>query len=138
MDLNDLSLDASQIETGAWVQDIPELGNIRIKTRGLGNADWRRLAAKLALAVPRSKKDGSGMITDPEERDRITTECLVQTALITWEGLTAGGQAVPFSQVKARELLSDPRFRRFRDGCLYAASQVAEGMGEAVEAAEKN
>lgn len=138
MDLNDISFDPTQLEAGAWVQDIPELGNIRIKTRGLGNTDWRRLAAKLSLAVPRSKKDGGGMITDPEERDRITTECLIQAGLIDWDGLTADGAPIPFSQAKARELLSDARFRRFRDGCIYAAGQVAEGFGDAAEAAEKN
>lgn len=125
MKLNELAVDPERQEKGAWVDDIPECGALRLKVRGSQNADWRRMQAKLVDAIPRQKKLGGRI--DPDEQDRLITSLLLNTCLLDWEGLDdEQGNPVPYDKDTARMLLTEPMYRRFREGVQWAANIVAE------------
>jgi hypothetical protein len=123
MKLSDIAVDAGRIEQGEWVENIPEMGDLRLKVRGIGNADWRRLMSKLIDAVPRNKRMGGRV--DPDTMDAITTQLLSSACLIDWANLD-----VPYSKQKASELLADPQYRALRDAVMWAASQVGQAIEE--------
>ena len=125
MKLSDLKIDPIKFEQGAWVDNIPQLGDIRLKVRGINNADWRRLQTRLIEAVPRAKRPNGRV--DPGEMDRITTSCLVNTCLLDWDGLLDDeDQPLPYSKAAADKLLNDPAMRRFRDAVAWAAERVSD------------
>lgn len=126
MDLSELKSDA---ERSDWVREIPDMGDLALHVRGIGNADYRKLMTKLVDAVPRSKKV-QGRI-EPTEMDRIQATCLNSTVLLGWDNLNSGGKAVPYDKETASKLLTDPKFRRFRDAVIWAATLVAETEEEA-------
>jgi hypothetical protein len=136
MDINARRIDVQKREEGDWVTDIPDWGDLRLKVRGINNADWRRLQAKLIEAVPRQKRL-RGMI-DPEEQDRINRTCLLNTCLLDWANLSDNGSAVPYSKETARALLFDPECEPFQDAVTFAARVVAERMDNAAEDAVGN
>ena len=137
MKLSEVAVDTRRVETGDWVDNIPEMEGLRLKVRGSQNRDWRRLQARLLTAVPRKKRPG-GQI-DIEESERIINQCLVQTSLLDWDGLFGDdGKPVPFSPQMAEKLCTDPDYRRFRDACLYAANLVGEQNQQDIEDAAGN
>ena len=131
MKLSSIEVDPDKIEQGQWIGNIPEDGDLELKVRGLQNADFRRLQGKLVEAVPRAKKVGGRL--DPDEQDRVTNQCLAATVLLGWRGLEDDNGPIPFSKEKARELLMDPRYRRFREAVIWAASVVGEEQAAALE-----
>jgi hypothetical protein len=138
MKLSAVAIDPVAHEEGEWVDNIPEMGDLRLKVRGFGNSDWRRHASKLSAAVPREKKRG-GIVDDPQEIDRINTSCLVNACLLDWSGLSDDAdQPLPYSKAKAAELLNDPSLRRLRDAVLWAASTVGEQLAASKEAIAGN
>lgn len=137
MKLNDLTVDPVKVEDGDWVSDIPNLEGVRLKVRGLGNAKFRKLQARLFDAVPRAKRVGGRL--DPDEGDRIAGICMRETVLIDWDGITDDdGLTIPYSKDLAGTLLSDPAYRPFRDGVAWAAGVVGEQNTAADEDDAKN
>lgn len=136
MKLSGLKINAKVAEQGAWVDNIPELGEIRLKVRAAGNRDWRRLQAKLIAAVPRKHRvDG----LDPDEQDRINAICILQAGLLDWDHLEGDdGQPLPYSKETASKLLNDPEMVKFRDGAMWACATVAERDAEEAETIAKN
>lgn len=133
MKLSSLKIDADKIEGGDWIDNIPDMGDLRLKVRGIQNASYRRMQSKLFDAVPRAKKQGGRV--DPDEMDRITSQCLAATVLIDWDGIEGeNGEPLPYSKEQASQLLTDPNFRRFRDAVIWAASQVGEDEAEGEQA----
>jgi hypothetical protein len=129
MKLNDLKIDVSRFEEGAWIDNIPEMGDLRLKVRGINNSDYRRLQQKLFEAVPRAKRPGGRI--DPDEQDRITTSCLLSACLLDWDGVEDDdGNALPYSKPAATKLLNDPALRRFRESVIWAATVVGEQVAE--------
>jgi hypothetical protein len=127
MKLSNLAIDADAHEQGEWVSDIPEMGDLKLKVRGIGNADWKRHQSKLFAAVPREKKRGN--IIDPDSQDAINTSCMLNTCLLGWDGLTDDDdKPLPYSKETAKKLLEDPSLRRLRDAILWAASTVGDGV----------
>ncbi|APX83978.1 hypothetical protein BV511_04135 [Methylorubrum extorquens] len=132
MKLSSLKVDAAAIEDGEWIGNIPEMGDLEVRVRGLNNAKYRRLQTTLIDAVPRAKRQGGRL--DPDEQDRITASCLNATVLLDWRGLEGeDGQPVPYSKDLATDLLTKPEFRRFREAVIWAASQVGEERAAADE-----
>ncbi|KQQ13281.1 hypothetical protein ASF53_13990 [Methylobacterium sp. Leaf123] len=132
MKLSSLKVDAVAIEDGEWIGNIPEMGDLEVRVRGLNNAKYRRLQTTLIDAVPRAKRQGGRL--DPDEQDRITASCLNATVLLDWRGLEGeDGQPVAYSKDLATELLTKPEFRRFREAVIWAASQVGEERAAADE-----
>lgn len=136
MKLSAIKVNADAIEHGAWVKNLPEMGDLELKVRGIGNAEYRRLYASLADAAPRSDRQ-DGRLT-PEASERIATRCLLDTVLLDWRGLEDDAGPVAFSKETAEKLLTDPNFRLFRDAVAIAASRVAETREQAGEEAAKN
>ncbi|KQT13994.1 hypothetical protein ASG40_19400 [Methylobacterium sp. Leaf399] len=137
MKLSSLKVDAAKIEGGAWVGNIPEMGDLRLKVCGLQNARYRRLQSKLTDAIPRAKRQGGRI--DPDEMDRVTAICLRETVLMDWSGLeNEDGSPLSYSKEVAGEYLTKPEFRRFREAVIYAASVVGEDDAEADKADEGN
>jgi hypothetical protein len=132
MKLTNIKTSDARRQTGDWVKDIPEMGDLGLKVRGIGNADYRILQGKLINGVPVNERRG-GM--KPETQDRIAVELQVETLLEDWRNLTdERDQPIPFSKEKARELLSDPDFVALRDAVSYAATVVADLQDEAKQA----
>lgn len=124
MKISSLKTDLIAIGQGQWIDNIPEMEDLRLKVRGIGNVDYRRAFDAKVASVPAAKKIRG---LDPAERDRIVGECLVETVLLDWDGLTDdAGQARPFSVEAARPFLTDPAFARFRAAVIWAASVVAD------------
>ena len=136
MRLRDIAIDAHAIEQGEWVDDLPGLDGVRVLVRGIGNADYRRLQAKLMRKVTPAESI-NGM--SPERGDEITTKLLAETVLLGWEGIEDDdGAPLAYSKEKAVELLADPALRRFRDGVMFAATTVGERRAAQAEADAKN
>lgn len=137
MKLSATRIDPVKLEQGDWVDMIPELDGLRLKTRGLGNRDHRKLQAKLLDAIPRGRKVGGRLL--PEDQDRVTARLLLETCLLDWDGLEdESGAALPYSKEQAEFYLNAPEHVKFRDGCLWAASVVAEIADAGIEADAKN
>lgn len=125
MKLKDMTVDAVSIEQGSWVDNVPEMEGLRLKVRGIGNKDWRKLQNKLQQNVPRKKRVGGQL--DPDEMDRITSICLRDACLLDWDGLEGDdGQPQPYDKKLADKLLSEPQYRKFRDAVIWAATVVGE------------
>lgn len=135
MKLSQAVVNVAAQEQGAWVGEkygtpIPELGDLCLKVRGLGNADFRKLQNRLVDAVPRKKRIGGRVA--PDEQDRITVICLRDCCLLDWENVEGDGvvgevgKPVPYDKKAADMLLSDPRYSRFRDGVLWATGVVGD------------
>lgn len=125
MKLSDMKIDNDRLEQGAWVGDIPEMGDLRLKVRGMGNSDFRRMQQRLYDAEPRQFKVGGRL--DPDRQDAILATCILATVLIDWDGVTDDAdQPVAYSREFAKTLLTEPAYRRFREAVTWAASTVAE------------
>jgi hypothetical protein len=145
MSLAKIRAEGKRAIEGAWVNgQIHGLGDeLQLKVRGRWNPEFRALHAKLQAQVPNSRKTRTefGMEITPAEGDRIITECLIETVLVDWKGLTLTDddpEQLPFSKEKARELLTDPELAPFRDGVLIASGHVAKEGKEVFEADAKN
>lgn len=137
MKIGEIAVDIDRVENGAWVDDISDMGGLRLKVRGSNNRDWRRLQSKLLDKVPRKKRHGGRIDTD--EAENITNQCLLHACLLDWDGLTENdGKPIPYSREKAEELLTDPQYRRFRDAVFNAANLIGDQNAEDVEDAAGN
>lgn len=136
MKLSDGIINTEAQEKGDWVENVPEMEGVRLKVRGAGNADWRKLEARLLAAVPRKKRVGG---LDPDEQDRITSECIFACGLLDWDGFeNDDGTPLPYSKEVARQILFQPEYQRYRFGVLWACNIVAEQRREDSEDIAKN
>lgn len=125
MKLSAGKINVAALEQGAWVGNIPDMGELRLKVRGSNNADWRELERKLITALPREKKI-RGLI-DVKEQDAITCECLFQTGLVDWDGFEDDeGKPIPYSKELARDICFNPEYMRYRMAVSWACNVVAE------------
>lgn len=136
MDLSGLKTNTAVIEQGGWVDNIPDMGDLRLKVRGRGNSKWRRLESQLMGSVPRGKRL-NGRI-DTAEIDRIVAICIRDAGLDDWENLKDGDLVVPYSKEMAATLLTDPQYRAFFDACVWACAVVADGSAASLEDDAKN
>src|SRR5262245_51267024 len=85
MKLSEAKVNVAVQEEGDWVDNIPELPGVRIKTRGANNRAWRRMSTRLYDSIPRSKRIGGRV--EPETMDGIMTNLLVECGTLDWDGL---------------------------------------------------
>ncbi len=124
MKLSERKIDPRMKEEGAWVENIPEWQDLKLKVRGSGNKAWSRLESKLITAVPR-KRRMNGL--DPEDRERINGILLRDTSLLDWSGIDGeDGKPEVFSKELANKYLTQPEYEAFRQAAFWAASVVAE------------
>lgn len=132
MELSSIRQNIKAIEAGAWVKDIPGLGDIALKVRGFSNADYARRSSELVAGLaPHEKRD-------PDMQVKLARQLLLETVLIDWRGLADGGKPVPYSREQAEKLLTEPEYRDFADGVSWAAAVVGKIGEEEVAASAKN
>jgi len=137
MKMSDIAIDPEKLEHGAWVGDIPELGDIELRVRGMGCAEFRKLQSKLIEAIPR-KRRLKGKLRQ-EDNDDVMDACLHRVILLDWRGIEGeNGTPQPYDRDLALRWIKEPRFRKFREGIIWAAATVAEDIGEATDAALGN
>jgi len=137
MDINNLKRSTDRVEGGDWVGDIPEMGDLRLRVRGLGSAQYKAIMSRKSRAVPRQDRERDGSIKD-EVLHRIRGEALHEAILLDWDGLTAGGQPFGFDASVALNWLTDPEYQDFHFATLYAAGVVGKERAEAQEELGKN
>lgn len=132
MDLKSRKIDPVRQEQGAWVDKIPEWGDLRLKVRGINNSDYQILQESLISERPRLDRLRGSI--PKEEREHITATLLLDTVLLDWANVSEGGEPVPFSKEAARKYLFDPEYVEFRGAVAWAAGIV----GAAGEASAKD
>lgn len=152
MKLNEIRVDSARVEAGEWIKDIPDMGDLELLVRGIGNTDFQRMQSKLYQATPRAERVGG---LSPKASAAIQAKCLAATVLMGWKGmlepvLDAKGQPtldakgepvyqeVEFSKELAAKLLGNPDYVAFRDGVVWAAQQVGANRTEDVAEVAKN
>lgn len=135
MKLSSIRVDAVKIEGGAWVGNIPEFGAVRLKVRGFGSTEDKRVQKEATDAIPRNEKIGG--ITS-EASDRIMSARL-KAALMDWDGfIDEDNKPLGYEKTMADGMIDAPEFVRFRDAVAYAASIVGEQRAETKDETAKN
>ncbi|RAI44704.1 hypothetical protein [Rhodoplanes roseus] len=115
----DIKTNSARQESGAWIGDIPEMGDFEVRVRGAQCASARALRNKLIRALPaKLRTDPAGIPI--EELDRIETEVILGAILLEWRNW----EDEPYSPDTARRVLADPDLAAVRDAVLWAAMQV--------------
>lgn len=123
MKLSSLKINSAVLEQGRWVSEIPEMGNVRLKVRGLGNSDYRALMDRLIDSVPREERIRG---LSPAKQDEFVAICLRDTVLEGWDGFeNEDGTPMPFDKELAGQMLLDPDFQRFNRAVQWAANVVS-------------
>lgn len=135
MDISALKRDSAAIASGQWVDQIPGMGNIRIKVRGFSSPEVVEARSRKERAVPLDQRHRDGSLR-AEVANAIFVETLSDAAFLDIEGLTAGGK--PVTADEARKLLTDPDYGPLADAVAWAASAVDKGTAEATEELAKN
>jgi hypothetical protein len=137
MDIKNLKRDVATIEAGQWVKDIPGMGNLELRVRGMTNKLYMADNQRRARAIPSEGRGRDGSLT-VDSATNILGESLAATVLLEWRNLEDGGVAVPYDKAMATEWLTSPEFTQFRDAVVYAANVVDIGREAANKAIEKN
>lgn len=137
MDVAGLKRDSTKIAVGTWIDDIPNMGDLRLHVRGLSCPAARTLRDRLERKVDRTDRDRDGTIL-PAARDRILSEILLEVVLIDWDGVTQNKKPLPYSKELAKEWLTNPDYQNFQDAVTWAALVVDRGARETQKELEKN
>jgi hypothetical protein len=141
MKLSSLKINSTRGEQGAWVKDLPGMGDLRLKVRGFSNTDYAAFMSKEVAAVPRDQREGGrrdGALKQ-KARDTLLIRGMVEHILVDWDGLTDDNEKpVPFSKERAMDLLLDPDLRPFREAVAFAAAEVEEAESDRVESVVPN
>lgn len=126
MDIKSVKVDSKRGERGDWVDNIPGMGDLRLRVRSYANSDYQAFLSKEIAAVPREKRvEGRvGGALLPQVRDDMITRGIVEHILLGWENLSEGGEPIPYSKEKATEFMVDPDYRDLRDAVNWAATDV--------------
>lgn len=135
MKLSEIAVNAAAIEAGRWVSVAHTLPGVKFKVRGLNNADYRRLQAKLIAEIPRADRI-KGL--DPEIQDKINLALLIETVLTDWSGLeNDDGSPLVWTKETSAHYLGNPNYSVLRAAVEWAAAVVGEDdLVEAEEAAK--
>ena len=135
MKLGSIKTDLVKVEKGMRIESIPDMGDLVLIVRPIGNPDYRRVYGQFVDATPRDKKRG-GQVTDYETKQQIAGRALADTVLLGWENLTDDdGNAIAYEAALAKTYLLDPEMVAFRDAVSWAATVAQE---QSVGTAEAN
>lgn len=116
MRLQDIKIDTDAFENGRWVENIPDMGDLRLKVRALDSRAHRDRQAHLAGRTNLGK----------DAAEVIHRRLLHETILLDWENVTdEEGAPILYTPEEAKRLLEDPSLRYFRLAVEYAAREVA-------------
>lgn len=135
MEITKSKIDSKVVEAGEWVDKIPEMDDLRLRVRGINNADYLNLQRKLIQAIPFKRRRRGVSQADMEA---VTNQCLLETVLCDWEHFTEGGKDLPYSMDVAKKYICDPDYRAFRDAVTWAATVVGTDKDEEDGETEKN
>lgn len=133
MDISSLKRDSAAVAAGQWVADIPGLGDVRLRVRGLSSPIVVAVRGRKERKVPRDQRERDGSLK-AEVGIQVFGEVLHEAVLLDWEGLTDNGTPVPFDSDLANTWLTDPDFAFFADAVVYAAQIVDKGRVEQSDA----
>lgn len=137
MEIGNLKKSTQKVEGGDWVADIPQMGELRLRVRGLGSAQYKAVLARKLRAAPKQDRERDGSVREAVEH-RLRGEALHETILLDWDGLTSGGEAFDYDSDTALSWLTDPEFEDFHYATLYAAGVVGKDRDEAAGELAKN
>lgn len=137
MDISSFKRDSKAIQAGQWVENIDGFEDARFRVRGLSSPVVSTLLSAKERKVSKKGRLKDGTIK-PEIRRQIFGEVLHEAVLIDWDGLTDGGQVVPYSKELAEKWCTDPDYEPFADAVTYAARIIDAAIEETVDEAGKN
>jgi len=132
VDILDLAVNMETISEGDWVDQIPEMGDLRLKVRGMMAPKVQALQARKLRAVPKNKRGRDGMPLFAVTV-QVMTEVLFEAVLLDWDGLSADGKPVKYSPELSKQWLSDLSFQKFADAVIWAARCVDNGKAKAAD-----
>ena len=137
MEISNLKKSVQKVEGGDWVGDIPQMGELRLRVRGLSSAVYKAVLSRKLRAAPKQDRERDGSIKEAVEH-RLRGEALHEAILLEWDGLTSNGDPVAFDSELALTWLTDPDFEDFQFATLFAAGVVGKDRDDAGEALAKN
>lgn len=137
MELSNMKRDSRQVEGGRWIDEIPGMGDLRLRVRGLSSPQVSSLRSRKLRRVTKDEKQSDGSVKMEVEL-RVFGEVLHEAVLLEWENLTDKGKDVPFDSDLARTYCTDPDYMPFADAVTWAANAVDRGTTAAKEDLEKN
>jgi hypothetical protein len=145
LDLHAIKADPSKLLNGSWWRVWPSPGSV-IDGEPVRDRPPETDAAFLIVpfgvayerALDKARKPFMHEIRDGKADDvtlrQIQAQALAEAALKGWQGLTMGGEAIPYSEEKAIDLLSSPAWTWLHDFVHRAAQFRAASL--AVEEAK--
>lgn len=138
MKISNLKRDSKTVESGSWVGDLPGMGEMRLKVRGLTSRVFLEVQTKKQNSVPISSRKKNGAI-ETDEAVRIFSESLHEAILLDWDGIEGeDGKPIKYDAALAKSWLSDPDFYHFQEAVHTAATRLDNSKAEVVEAVSKN
>lgn len=132
MDISKIKKDPAAINAGQWVGEIPDMGDLRLKVRGMSSTTFRDERAKLERAVPKEDRNRDGSLSAAAGL-RVVGQAMANVGLLDWDGLTDGGNPVAYNKALATEWLTNPEFEHFLDATVWAARVVDAGEADKVK-----
>lgn len=120
MDIDLLKTDPEKEDLGTWL-DYGRDSQVKVGRYNNPLAE----AYRMERAREMGSKLQSNDATDQEKLDawfEIETEALVRHVLKGWKGFKQGDKELKYSEAKAREILSDKRYREFRADIVRLAT----------------
>lgn len=128
----DIESTAVVIDGKQWEKDLPECGDLEVLVAPWDNAAFEKALNKGIRALPPAlRADGQ---VDPAAYYRCVGSAMVKAVLFDWRNLNVGGVSRDFDKGLAQSLLTDQRYRPFRDGIITAAKRVQQGVKAEEEA----
>jgi len=137
MEISSVKKNAAIIAAGQWVDDIPNMGDVRLKVCGLSSPAAIALRGRLERAVPPDQRERDGSLK-PAAGMAVLKEVLHKAVLQDWDNITDGGKPVPYDADLAHRWLTDPDFENFADAVVWAARVVDRGVTETEAVITKN
>lgn len=147
MKLSNFIVDSETIEQGDWVTIVEAEPDakptpkkaFRVKVRGYGNSDYRRLQSELTRALQTEFAFAADKI--PWERwEDVESVLLYDTLLTGWDGLTEDDEVteILYSKEKAKDFITNPDYRPLRTVIEGAVRSITIRKKKASEQATKN
>lgn len=137
MDISNLKRSTATVEAGDWVDGIPQMGELRLRVKGLNSAQYKAIFSRKQRAVPKDQRERDGSVKD-SVLHVIRGEALHEAILLDWAGLTNNNQPVAYDPGQALAWLTDPEFEDFQFAVLYAAGVVGKDRDDAGSDLAKN
>lgn len=126
----DYAVDLSKEVEGVWVQ----MHGAWFKVARSNNDEFQRAFNQLPQETQDAIQQGT---LSEEESENLFADLMARTIVKDWQGLTMGGKEVPYSEAKAREILSQRKFKDFRqdlwrmaeDRRRFREDQLEEDVG---------